>query len=83
MEAGSHILFGESFDLCRPSCLRSEKTGTPLWRNGPPDKPVFCNACGLIWRIKGTLVNYMRAHRREDTGAGEAGPDKLKLKGQK
>uniref|UniRef100_M8CD27 GATA transcription factor 28 n=1 Tax=Aegilops tauschii TaxID=37682 RepID=M8CD27_AEGTA len=59
------------------------RAGTPLWRNGPPDKPVFCNACGLIWRIKGTLVNYMRAHRREDTGAGEAGPDKLKLKGQK
>ncbi|EMS65191.1 GATA transcription factor 26 [Triticum urartu] len=58
-------------------------TGTPLWRNGPPDKPVLCNACGSRWRIRGTLVNYTPAHRREDTGASEARPDKLKLKGQK
>ncbi|KAM3391891.1 hypothetical protein ACQJBY_013176 [Aegilops geniculata] len=56
---------------------------TPLWRNGPPDKPVLCNACGSRWRIRGTLVNYTPAHRREDTGASEARPDKLKLKGQK
>ena len=58
-------------------------TGTPLWCNGPPDKPVLCNACGSRWRIKGTLVNHTSAHRREDTDAGEAGPGKPKLKGQK
>ncbi|KAI7753708.1 hypothetical protein M8C21_027348 [Ambrosia artemisiifolia] len=36
----------------------SELFGTPLWRNGPPDKPVLCNACGSRWRTKGSLVNY-------------------------
>ncbi|KAL4205124.1 hypothetical protein AMTRI_Chr01g135690 [Amborella trichopoda] len=35
---------------------------TPLWRNGPPDKPVLCNACGSRWRTKGTLANYMPMH---------------------
>ncbi|MCO5567741.1 hypothetical protein L7F22_021435 [Adiantum nelumboides] len=35
---------------------------TPLWRNGPADKPVLCNACGSRWRTKGTLVNYMPMH---------------------
>ncbi|KAL7235838.1 hypothetical protein ACSBR1_019179 [Camellia fascicularis] len=34
-------------------------TDTPLWRNGPPDKPVLCNACGSRWRIWGTLDNYI------------------------
>ncbi|KAF7004948.1 hypothetical protein CFC21_020110 [Triticum aestivum] len=64
-------------------CGHCGVTSTPLWRNGPPDKPVLCNACGSRWRIRGTLVNYTPAHRREDTGASEARPDKLKLKGQK
>ncbi|XP_024364462.1 GATA transcription factor 26 isoform X1 [Physcomitrium patens] len=35
---------------------------TPLWRNGPPEKPVLCNACGSRWRTKGTLSNYMPMH---------------------
>lgn len=40
-------------------------TGTPLWRNGPPDKPVLCNACGSRWRTKGSLANYTPLHARE------------------
>ena len=35
---------------------------TPLWRNGPEEKPVLCNACGSRWRTKGTLFNYMPMH---------------------
>ncbi|CAN0842645.1 GATA transcription factor 26 [Linum grandiflorum] len=37
---------------------------TPLWRNGPPEKPVLCNACGSRWRTKGTLLNYTPLHSR-------------------
>ena len=36
--------------------------GTPLWRNGPAEKPVLCNACGSRWRTKGSLANYMPMH---------------------
>ncbi|THG23865.1 hypothetical protein TEA_000882 [Camellia sinensis var. sinensis] len=39
---------------------------TPLWRNGPPEKPVLCNACGSRWRTKGTLVNYTPLHARAE-----------------
>ena len=39
---------------------------TPLWRNGPPEKPVLCNACGSRWRTKGTLENYTPLHARVD-----------------
>ncbi|KAI7743412.1 hypothetical protein M8C21_014039, partial [Ambrosia artemisiifolia] len=39
---------------------------TPLWRNGPPDKPVLCNACGSRWRTKGSLVNYTPLHARAE-----------------
>lgn len=42
-------------------------TGTPLWRNGPPEKPVLCNACGSRWRTKGTLANYTPLHARAET----------------
>ncbi|CAN0842639.1 GATA transcription factor 26 [Linum grandiflorum] len=39
---------------------------TPLWRNGPPEKPVLCNACGSRWRTKGTLLNYTPLHSRPE-----------------
>ncbi|XP_022736243.1 GATA transcription factor 26 isoform X2 [Durio zibethinus] len=41
-----------------------EEKCTPLWRNGPPEKPVLCNACGSRWRTKGTLANYTPLHAR-------------------
>lgn len=45
-------------------CYHCGITYTPLWRNGPPEKPVLCNACGSRWRTKGTLVNYTPLHAR-------------------
>ncbi|OIV94631.1 hypothetical protein TanjilG_25855 [Lupinus angustifolius] len=39
---------------------------TPLWRNGPLEKPVLCNACGSRWRTKGTLANYTPLHARAE-----------------
>ncbi|KAI5417657.1 hypothetical protein KIW84_042319 [Lathyrus oleraceus] len=39
---------------------------TPLWRNGPPEKPILCNACGSRWRTKGTLANYTPLHARTE-----------------
>ncbi|KAM0934231.1 putative transcription factor C2C2-GATA family [Dioscorea sansibarensis] len=46
-------------------CCHCGVTSTPLWRNGPPEKPVLCNACGSRWRTKGSLVNYTPMHARE------------------
>ncbi|KAJ4955061.1 hypothetical protein NE237_011844 [Protea cynaroides] len=48
-------------------CYHCGVTSTPLWRNGPPEKPVLCNACGSRWRTKGTLVNYTPLHARIET----------------
>ncbi|KAK8621975.1 hypothetical protein V6N13_097603 [Hibiscus sabdariffa] len=45
-------------------CYHCGVTSTPLWRNGPPEKPVLCNACGSRWRTKGTLTNYTPLHAR-------------------
>ncbi|XP_039036238.1 GATA transcription factor 26-like isoform X2 [Hibiscus syriacus] len=45
-------------------CYHCGVTSTPLWRNGPPEKPVLCNACGSRWRTKGTLANYTPLHSR-------------------
>ncbi|GMH26738.1 hypothetical protein Nepgr_028581 [Nepenthes gracilis] len=45
-------------------CYHCGVSSTPLWRNGPPDKPVLCNACGSRWRTKGTLANYTPLHSR-------------------
>jgi len=53
-------------------------TGTPLWRNGPPDKPVLCNACGSRWRTKGSLANYTPMHRKDDIDDVEPRVSKLK-----
>ncbi|XP_027348452.1 GATA transcription factor 26-like [Abrus precatorius] len=36
--------------------------GTPLWRNGPEEKPVLCNACGSRYRIWGSLDDYLPKH---------------------
>ncbi|CAK7356275.1 unnamed protein product [Dovyalis caffra] len=47
-------------------CCHCGVTSTPLWRNGPPEKPVLCNACGSRWRTKGTLANYTPLHARAD-----------------
>ncbi|WMV12882.1 hypothetical protein MTR67_006267 [Solanum verrucosum] len=35
---------------------------TILWRNGPPEKPVLCNACGSRWRVRRTLDGYIPRH---------------------
>ncbi|KAL5748386.1 hypothetical protein ACOSP7_025424 [Xanthoceras sorbifolium] len=48
-------------------CYHCGVTSTPLWRNGPPDKPVLCNACGSRWRTKGTLANYTPLHARAES----------------
>ncbi|XP_030533502.1 GATA transcription factor 26-like [Rhodamnia argentea] len=48
-------------------CYHCGVTSTPLWRNGPPEKPVLCNACGSRWRTKGTLANYAPLHSRADS----------------
>nr|DAD18342.1 TPA_asm: hypothetical protein HUJ06_019805 [Nelumbo nucifera] len=45
-------------------CYHCGVTSTPLWRNGPPEKPILCNACGSRWRTKGTLANYTPLHAR-------------------
>lgn len=49
-----------------------DTAGTPLWRNGPPEKPVLCNACGSRWRTKGTLANYTPLHARAEPDEFEA-----------
>ncbi|KMZ64402.1 hypothetical protein ZOSMA_36G00040 [Zostera marina] len=45
-------------------CFHCGITTTCLWRNGPPEKPVLCNACGARWRTKGTFANYMPRNTR-------------------
>ncbi|QCD91506.1 hypothetical protein DEO72_LG4g2472 [Vigna unguiculata] len=50
-------------------CYHCGVTSTPLWRNGPPEKPVLCNACGSRWRTKGTLANYTPLHARTEIDA--------------
>uniref|UniRef100_A0A7N0VMG0 GATA-type domain-containing protein n=1 Tax=Kalanchoe fedtschenkoi TaxID=63787 RepID=A0A7N0VMG0_KALFE len=47
-------------------CCHCGVASTPLWRNGPPDKPVLCNACGSRWRTKGNLTNYAPLHSRAE-----------------
>ncbi|KAM3405683.1 hypothetical protein ACQJBY_008286 [Aegilops geniculata] len=45
-------------------CCHCRVISSPLWRNGPPEKPVLCNACGTRWRKKGTLDKYTPTRRR-------------------
>ncbi|KAL9264482.1 GATA transcription factor 26-like protein [Drosera capensis] len=52
-------------------CYHCGVTSTPLWRNGPPDKPVLCNACGSRWRTKGSLTNYTPLHSRAEKDSSE------------
>ncbi|XP_074583079.1 GATA transcription factor 27-like [Curcuma longa] len=52
-------------------CRHCGVTSTPLWRNGPPEKPILCNACGSRWRTKGSLTNYVPLHAREAFNATE------------
>ncbi|KAH9751904.1 GATA transcription factor 26 [Citrus sinensis] len=46
----------------RGPCFHCGTERTPLWRNGPPEKPVLCNACGSRYRLRGTLINYAPKH---------------------
>ncbi|XP_055819220.1 GATA transcription factor 26-like [Solanum dulcamara] len=39
---------------------------TILWRNGPPEKPVLCNACGSRWRVRRTLDGYIPRHANRE-----------------
>ncbi|XP_047323602.1 GATA transcription factor 27-like isoform X2 [Impatiens glandulifera] len=68
-------------------CCHCGVTSTPLWRNGPPEKPILCNACGSRWRTKGTLENYTPLHARaeitdvfDDSGSGRVKTVSLKTK---
>ncbi|KAG7952180.1 hypothetical protein I3843_12G046400 [Carya illinoinensis] len=47
-------------------CNIKHQCGHSLRRNGPPEKPVLCNACGSWWRTKGTLANYTPLHARQN-----------------
>ncbi|KAK2438425.1 GATA transcription factor [Trifolium repens] len=42
----------------RGPCYHCGINSTPLWRQGPADKPVLCNACGSRYRYWGSLENY-------------------------
>ncbi|KAI5384636.1 GATA transcription factor 26 [Lathyrus oleraceus] len=39
-------------------CFHCGINSTPLWRQGPTNKPVLCNACGTRYRLRGDLDNY-------------------------
>ncbi|XP_049389203.1 GATA transcription factor 26-like [Solanum stenotomum] len=43
-------------------CFHCSVKQTILWRNGPPEKPVLCNACGSRWRVRRTLDGYIPRH---------------------
>lgn len=61
-------------------CYHCGVTSTPLWRNGPPEKPVLCNACGSRWRTKGTLTNYIPLHARAELVDSEDYSKKFRVK---
>ncbi|KAK8625314.1 hypothetical protein V6N13_090188 [Hibiscus sabdariffa] len=39
-------------------CFHCGIHSSPLWRNGPPEKPVLCNTCGSRYRLGRPLENY-------------------------
>ena len=48
-------------------CRHCGATNTPQWREGPAQKEVLCNACGLRFKRVGHLVEYRpRMRRRVD-----------------
>lgn len=60
------ILSRATFRIIDSYELQFANAGTPLWRNGPADKPILCNACGSRWRTKGSLANYTPLHARAE-----------------
>jgi len=40
-------------------CYHCGVAESPMWRKGPEDKPVLCNACGARWLTKRTLEGYL------------------------
>ena len=39
-------------------CDHCERTYSPCWRKGPPEKPLLCNACGAHYLVKKSLDGY-------------------------
>ncbi|KHN10929.1 GATA transcription factor 26, partial [Glycine soja] len=39
-------------------CSHCGVTHTPLWHDGPTEKPVLCSDCGSQYKLKGNLDNY-------------------------
>ncbi|KAL3516163.1 hypothetical protein ACH5RR_023065 [Cinchona calisaya] len=60
-------------------CFHCGVEHTPLWRSGPPEKPVLCNACGSRWRTRGTLEDYIpkRANKDIQNNPSNKSPSKL------
>ncbi|KAJ4967279.1 hypothetical protein NE237_019128 [Protea cynaroides] len=63
-------------------CCHCGITSTPLWRNGPPRKPVLCNACGSRWRVKGSLANYIPLHAQDSNHLDFQGSENCKEEGE-
>ncbi|KAM7251303.1 hypothetical protein ACFE04_023186 [Oxalis oulophora] len=40
-------------------CNHCGTYSTPMWRNGPIEKPVLCNACGTRYKNGNSLENYV------------------------
>ncbi|XP_040257133.1 GATA transcription factor 27-like [Aegilops tauschii subsp. strangulata] len=59
-------------------CCHCRVISNLLWRNGPPEKPVLCNACGTRWRKKGTLEKDTPTRRRPQDAEAERKQPKKK-----
>ncbi|CAN4108064.1 unnamed protein product [Withania somnifera] len=60
-----------------PCCHCGVKRKNPLWRNGPPGKPVLCNACGSRWRTRGNLDDYIPKHANREIQSSQL-PSEMK-----